>query len=111
LISVEDYGKQLNVSWYLMVRRNLITSIVQLSLLSPWVWLFLFWLIPFAKLWYRMRGLTVPELMNSFEIEELTAFTTTAHHAVLDAVENLMKGMNMNFAKVDTKSRGFLNIS
>jgi hypothetical protein len=49
--------------------------------------------------------------MNVFDIEELTAFTTTIHHAVTGAVEAVMKGMDMDFSKIDTKARGFLNIS
>lgn len=109
-VSIEDYGKQLNVSWYLMVKNNWITKLVQLAGTSPWVWIFLFWLIPFAKIYYAKLGLAVPELMNMFDLEELTAYTTTAHHAVLDAVQNLMKSMDLDFSKVDTKSRGFLNI-
>ena len=46
-----------------------------------------------------------------FDFEELTAYGTTVHRAVIKAVEEIMGQLNMDFSKVDTKSRGFLNIS
>jgi len=111
-VSVSDYGKQLNVCWYLMVRMNFGMRFIQacakhglLALLFAW------WLVPLLKMYYAARSITIPELMNTFDREELTAFGTTVHHAVTKAVQSLMGSMDVDFSRVDTKSRGFLNIS
>ena len=110
-ISIEDYGKQLNVSWYLMLKTNWLTNMLKLVVIHPFSIIFMFPVVVFAKIFYSSTGTTIPELMNVFDVEELTAFSTTVHHAVTGAVENMMKGMDMDFSKVDTKARGFLNIS
>ena len=110
-VSIEDYGKQLNVSWYLMLRTNWLTDMLRMAAIHPFTMLFMFPVVFFAKIFYSSTGATIPELMNVFDIEELTAFTATVHHAVTGAVEEVMKGMDMDFSKVDTKARGFLNIS
>jgi hypothetical protein len=110
-VSIEDYGKQLNVSWYLMLRTNWLTNMLKLVVIHPFSIIIMFPVVIFAKIFYSSTGTTIPELMNVFDVEELTAFTTTVHHAVTGAVEAVMKGMDMDFSKVDTKARGFLNIS
>ena len=46
-----------------------------------------------------------------FDLEELTAYVTTVHHAVLDAAKEISESVGFDFSKVDQKSRGFLNIS
>ncbi|OYV27737.1 MAG: hypothetical protein B7W98_01130 [Parcubacteria group bacterium 20-58-5] len=35
-VSIEDYGKQLNVSWYLMLRENWLTRLLKLTAASAW---------------------------------------------------------------------------
>jgi hypothetical protein len=109
-ISIEDYGKQLNVSWYLMIKKNWLTSLLQLSALHDILGWFLIPVVFIAKIFYSASSTTIPELMNMFDIEELTAYGTTVHNAVISAVEQLMGSLNMDFSKVDTKSKGFLNI-
>mgnify|MGYP001592978122 FL=1 len=49
--------------------------------------------------------------LNVFDTEELTAYVTTVHHAVLETTKELMENRHLDFTKVDSKSRGFLNIS
>jgi len=88
-VGVRDYGKQLLVSWYLVCEPGV------LGQLSRKMAEFKF----------------MPLQMNLFDEEELTAYTTTVHHAVLGAVKEVMEGLNQDFAKVDRKSKGFLNIS
>lgn len=110
-VSTMDYGKQLSVSWYLMLRENWLTRMLQMATLHPFLGLLAFPLVLVAKIFYGTRGLTIPELMNMFDLEELTAYGTTVHHAVTKATEELMNSLNQDFSKVDTKTRGFLNIS
>ncbi len=110
-VSVEDYGKQLSVSWYLMLRENWLTRLLQMTQKSAAAAICLWPVVFVAKIFYSARSVTIPELMNMFDLEELTAYSTTVHHAVTGAVEALMGQMNMDFSKVDTKSRGFLNLS
>lgn len=109
-VSIEDYGKQLSVSWYLMLRENWLTRMLQASAASVWARLFLIPFIFVARMFYAKSGYTIPELMNMFDIEELTSYTTTVHHAVQEAVNALVKEKNLNPAKVSWQSRGFLNI-
>ena len=110
-VSIEDYGKQLNVSWYLMLKENFLTKLLLVAERNAFAGAILAPLLIILGIFYSTRKYTIPEQMNLFDLEELTAYTTTAHHAVLDAVEGMMKQMNMDFSKVDAKSRGFLNIS
>ena len=110
-VSIEDYGKQLNVSWYLMLKGNWLTNLLQLSAVSAWAALLLFPIVFVAKIFYGSRGYTIPELMNMFDIEELTAYTTTVHQAVKESIDALVKENNLNPAKVSTHTRGFLNLS
>lgn len=110
-LSVTDYGKQLSVAWYLMVKKNFATRLLAAAAVSPVIAIAFFWLTPFLKLYYGSRGYAIPELMDMFELEELSSFTTTAHRAVTKAVEKTMSELGMDFSKMDTKSRGFLNVS
>jgi len=111
LVSIEDYGKQLNVSWYLMIKENWLSRLTHLAMKNNLFMLFLAPILFVAKFFYSKRNCIIPELMDIFDIEELTAYSTTAHHAVTKATEEIMGQMDMDFSKVDTKSRGFLNIS
>lgn len=109
-ISARDYGKQLFVSWYLVEEP---LSFLRLFKRDP-VGALVRW--PFIML---VRMFSVAQgnsgkfysLFNLFDTEELTAYVTTVHHAVLEAVKELMENRRIDFAKVDTKTRGFLNLS
>ena len=52
-----------------------------------------------------------PEDMTMDDKEELGAYITTTHQVVLEALEELMNGLNLDFTKVDTHTKGFLNLS
>jgi hypothetical protein len=110
-VSIEDYGKQLNVSWYLMLKENWLTRLLQSSYASAFGGYVFAPVIFVAKIFYSGMGYTIPELMNMFDIEELTAYTTTVHHAIKEAVDALVKEANLNPAKVSWQTRGFLNIT
>ena len=82
-----DYGKQLLVSWYLVTDEKKTSR--------------------FA----RTIGTMASMELDIFKTEELSAFVTTVHQSLKDAVKQVMTEMNLDFTKVDTHTRGFLNIS
>ena len=111
-LGATDYGKQIFVSWYLCLEPNKYIKIIEAL---PW-WLQIM-LIPIVTiirmgLWLRGKSKAVsPEFMDIFDMEELSAYVTTVHHALIDATEEISKEVDFDFTKVDTVSRGFLNIS
>lgn len=52
-----------------------------------------------------------PEDMTMDDREELGAYITTIHQAVLVALEELMNDLRLDFSKVDKHTEGFLNLS
>ena len=82
-----DYGKQLLVSWYL------VTDEKEMSHLS------------------RTIGTMTNMELDIFKTEELSAFVTTVHQSLKEAVKQVMSENNLDFTKVDTHTHGFLNIS
>lgn len=109
-IGVTDYGKQLFVSWYLTSEADATQKF--LARLPWWIQIPLLPLVIFLSIYNRFRGKTVsPADMDIFDLEELTSYVTTVHHAVRDATKEIADSVGFDFAKVDQKSRGFLNIS
>jgi len=91
-INTRDYGNNLDVSWYLTFR--------------PTWWQVFISLIPFVRV--------IPKMLSDldlFDLQDLTAFATNAHHCLLKTVEKLMANLNQDPSKIDRKSRGFLGIS
>lgn len=88
-VGARDYGKNLDLSWYLTFQPGFITRILTalLSILS--------------------KRTFVPSL-NLFQQQDLTAYATVVHHCFLDAIEKITKGTGQD---IDRKSRGFLGIS
>ena len=82
-----DYGKQLLVSWYLVVDEKELPRLAR-----------------------AIGGASMMEL-DLFQTEELSAFVTLVHEALKSAVNDSMKELNLDFTKVDTHTHGFLNIS
>ena len=82
-----DYGKQLLVSWYLVVDEK------ETSRLS------------------RTIGTMASMELDIFKTEELSAFVSIVHQSLKDAVKQIMDEKNLDFTKVDTHTKGFLNIS
>jgi hypothetical protein len=120
-IGARDYGKQLSVSWYLTGETAALSKLANLmpsssnaagsaimgSLIAS-LYLFKY---AFDKIDKKMRGGKPTASMDIFDVEELSAFVTISHRALLDSIEELMTGLNQDFSKVERKSRGFLNIS
>jgi len=86
-IGARDYGKQLLVSWYLVVDEKELPRLAR-----------------------AVGGDSMMEL-DIFKTEELSAFVTIVHQSLKDAVKQVMSEFNLDFTKVDTHTRGFLNIS
>ena len=109
-IGARDYGKQLFVSWYLIMEP---TSFWRLFKRNPIGAIFSIPFLFFMSMISRSQGGKGEFLsaLNVFDTEELTAYVTTVHHAVLETTKELMENRHLDFTKVDSKSRGFLNIS
>lgn len=107
-IGARDYGKQLFVSWYLveepitflrMFKRNPIGAVIGWPFIS---------LMRFLYFW--QGGSKFMSLLNLFDTEELTAYVSTVHHALLDSVKAMMEDRKLDFTKIENRTRGFLNI-
>ena len=64
-----------------------------------------------AVSWYFTRTPKAESDLTVFDLEELSAYASIIHHDVLDAVKKVMNELSQNFAGIDTKSKGILNIS
>ena len=87
-VGARDYGKQLLVSWYLVADEKELPRT--------------------AKAIFGAESMME---LGLFKTEELSAFVTIIHEALKSAVSDSMKELNLDFTKVDTHTRGFLNIS
>jgi len=108
-INARDYGRQLFVSWYLVeeplnfmrrFKRNPVGAVIS----WPFVVMarvFLFWQTGSGK---------IMSPLNLFDLEELTAYVSTVHHALQESVKIMMENQNLDFTKIDNRTRGFLNI-
>jgi len=92
LVNARDYGNNLDVVWYLTYRLSLIPAC--LSIL-PFISF-----IP-AKL----------QDLDLFDVQDLKAYNTVCHRAVLKAVEKLMRSSDQDTTKIDRTTKGFLGIS
>ena len=110
-IGAMDYGKQLFISWYLIQEPTGLMKFLKL-MTSHWAAaLVLSPVVLFGRAIEKIQKEISPINLNIFDSEELTAYVTTGRHAVLDSVERITGELDQDFSKVDTKSRGFLNIS
>jgi len=113
LIGARDYGKQLSVFWYLIMEPKGLLKILRI-LGSPKLIIFTFPivlpLIAYQSIFKRKKSV-FPGALDLFDLEELTCYATTGHHAVLETVEELMTDLGQDTSKIDRKSRGFLGIS
>ena len=91
-LTARDYGKNLDVSWYLTCR--------------PTIWQALLSLI--------MRSYNpakeISEL-NVFDQQDVRAYAANAHRCMKKAVSKVIEDIGQDAEKIDWKSRGFLGIS
>ena len=110
-IGAMDYGKQLFVSWYLVQEPTGLMKFIKM-ITAHWATALVFSpLVFFSRAVEKLKREISPIDLDIFDSEELTSYVTTGHHAVLDSVEKIMGDFDQDFTKVDTRSRGFLNIS
>ncbi len=109
-ISARDYGKQLFVAWYVLAEpvgfwRRFKRHPVRAVLTLPIVWI--------ARIFSISDGGSgkLYSIMNVFDTEELTAYITTVHHALTDAVKTMMEEQKIDYTKVERRTQGFLNIT
>ena len=126
-LTTREYGNQLIVSWYVIKEkpsfsRSLKLYPVRTVLLAPiLIFLTMFsWFASFASGLGGSGGsgmntstlsLAFVENFSLYDEQEIHAYISTVHSAVKVGVDTMMKGLNLDFTKVDTKTRGFLNIS
>ena len=109
-IGATDYGKQLFVSWYLTLEPSGAEKFI--ANLPWWAQIPLLPIVILFIIYRKFRKKAVsPADMDILDLEELTAYVTTGHHAVIEATREISQSVDFDFTKVDTKSRGFLNIS
>ncbi len=82
-VGARDYGKNLDIAWYLTASPKLFGKSVAAGDVD----------------------------LDVFDKQDLRAYVTIAHHAVLDAVEDVMKRQNLDVSRLDRKSRGRLGIA
>jgi hypothetical protein len=90
-VGARDYGTNLDVSWYLTGSTK--SAIVKTLTNVPGVGVA-------AGLFAGSQSLDV------FDQQDLTAYVTVGHHAVLRATEELMTKRNLDLARLERKSRG-----
>lgn len=125
-ISAYDYGNQLFVSWYMLKEKD---DFMKLLKKRPIRTLLFFPFIALSWVFIALRGthsmlndgsasgfnpqgaLGFDFSHNLFDQEEISAYAASVHGAAKDAIEELAKATDFDFAKVDTHTRGFLNLS
>jgi len=130
-VGVSDYGKQLSVQWYATqelynwtrIVAILVTALVLYIAIAAWsqefvagsyirLFTFLFEVIAAYKIIKSNIGTAIlPEFMDILDLEELSNYVSTVHHAATAATAQVMKGMNLDFSKLDTHSKGFFKLS
>ena len=108
-LNARNYGNNLQVAWYVIYRPGIAEVILRLSLLVPFLNLFvlpLYFVIRLSKA--RQAGILG---LDIFDAQDLQAYVTNAHHCVLEAVDQLLLDLNRDPSKIERKSRGFLGIS
>jgi hypothetical protein len=87
-IGVREYGKHLDLVWYLTYEPGLIT-----------------WFINKILFFFKKKFVLNLDL---FDEHDLKVYATVIHHCFLQAVEKVTKGTGQ---EIDRKSKGFLGIS
>ena len=103
LVNAGDFGNNLNVAWYLAVRPPM-SLLAGCSILAISPFLLFTPLLVLAVIGYRHAH--PPDL---FQQQDLQAFVTVGHSAVLKAVEKLMNDKEIDLARLQRQSqKGFV---
>jgi len=89
-IGARDFGAHLDVSWYVTIEpRFLKRTLSKYTMGNPHA---------------------LSQTIDFFSQQDLSAYTTVAHHCVLDAVHQLMKELEQDPTGLNTRSKGFLEL-
>lgn len=89
-IGARDYGRGLSASWFLTTEPGYFKKKLSSAVAG------------------NEKALSFA--LDLFDQEELRAYVTMTHHAVLHAVRVLMEQNGQDFGKVNTTSKGFLEV-
>ena len=108
-LNAREYGDSLQVSWYVIHVPGKWEVVLGLLLFVPFV---NFMILPVYFLVRLSRAREGGLLdLDFFDLQDLTAYVTNAHHCVLDAVDRLLLDLSQDPSKIERKSRGFLGVS
>ncbi len=108
-VNVRAYGNNLQVSWYLVEQPGFWQRMLNLFGMIPLVNLLF---LPFQLTSKsKMKGQSGMLGLDFFDLQDLTAYVTNAHHCLIDAVEQVMLELNQDPSRIERKSRGFLGVS
>jgi len=89
-IGARDYGQDLDISWFLT--------------LSP----------GFLKRTVSKYATGNPQALsmaiNIFDQQDLSAYTTMAHHSLQKTLKTLMEELKQDYSTINTRSKGFLSV-
>lgn len=108
-VNARDYGQNLQVSWYVVHRPRFGEALLRFSMLIPFCSLFV--LPIYVVLQLPKAGQAGLLDLDLFDLQDLKAYVTNAHHCVLDAVDKLLLDLSQDPSKIERKSRGFLGVS
>jgi hypothetical protein len=93
IINARDYGKCLDISWYLTCEPGFFKKALSNALTKG------------------EESKAISFNLDLFQRQDLSAFTTVVHRCVLNGVDQLMSKLGQDSSKIDRKSKGFLGIS
>jgi hypothetical protein len=108
-LNARDYGNNLQVCWYVIYHRPLGELFLKILLFVPGLNLVILPIYVLAHL--PKAGEAGLVTLDFFDLQDLTAYVTNAHHCVLDAVDVLLLELSQDPSKIERKSQGFLGIS
>ncbi len=89
-IGARDYGTSLDVSWYLTIQPSALKrTLSKYTTGNP-------------------QALSMQ--VDFFSQQDLSAYTSYAHHCVTETVQKLMKELEQDPTGLNTKSKGFLEL-
>ena len=92
-VGARDFGNDLDVQWYLTCEPSYFRARLSKALTGG------------------ATDKAFLQILDIFDQQDLRAYATVVHHALLKAVCDLMSELNQDSSKIDRKSRGFLGIS
>lgn len=93
-VSARDYGRQLLVAWH-YVAKPLLAN--QLAVEAE------------SEVFHT--AIRTKEILSVSGSIETRALRSIVHSAVVESIKKLAADLNLDFSKIDTRTRGFLNIS